>query len=88
VFTPTHASWLNQIEIWFSVMSRQALHKVSFSSREKLIERINAYIETHNQELAMPYEWSTKGKPLTGATAKGRRRNRNTPRECRKAVHC
>jgi len=88
VFTPTHASWLNQIEIWFSVMSRQALYKVSFSSREKLIERINAYIETHNQELAMPYEWSTKGKPLTGATAKGRRRNRNTPRECRKAVHC
>ncbi|MBX3170465.1 MAG: transposase [Candidatus Eremiobacteraeota bacterium] len=46
IFTPTHASWLNQIEIWFSVMSRQALRKVSFTSRQKLIERLEAYVST------------------------------------------
>ena len=54
VFTPTHASWLNQIEIWFSVMSRHALRKASFSSIDKLIGRIHAYIELHNRELALP----------------------------------
>jgi transposase len=88
VYTPTHASWLNQIEIWFSVMSRQALRKVSFSSREKLVERLLAYIETHNREMAMPYEWSTKDKPLTGVTARERRRSRSTARAFRKAFHC
>ena len=88
VFTPTHASWLNQIEIWFSVMSRQALRKVSFTSRQKLIERLEAYVSTHNLELAVPYEWSSKDKPLVGVTARERRRSRNTAREFRKADHC
>jgi hypothetical protein len=77
---------LNQIEIWFSVLSRQALRKVSFPSLDKLRERIEAYITLHNQELAASYEWSTKGKPLTGASAKERRRRRNLPKELRKAT--
>lgn len=88
VFTPTHASWLNQIEIWFSVMSRQALRRVSFTSRENLIERLKAYVSTHNLELAVPYEWSSKDKPLVGATARERRRSRSTAREFRKVAHC
>ena len=86
VFTPTHASWLNQIEIWFSVLSRHALRKVSFSSLDKLHERIEAYIELHNRELAKAYEWSTKGKPLTGASARERRRRRNLSKESRSAA--
>jgi transposase len=86
VFTPTHASWLNQIEIWFSVLSRQALRKVSFSSLDLLRARIEAYIALHNRELAMPYEWSTKGKPLTGVSAKERRRRRNLSKEVRNAA--
>lgn len=88
VFTPTHASWLNQIEIWFSVMSRQALRKVSFTSRQKLIERLEDYVSMHNSELAVPYEWSSKDKPLVGVTARERRRSRNTAREFRKAARC
>lgn len=88
VFTPTHASWLNQIEIWFSVMSRQALRKVSFSSRQKLIERLEDYVSLHNSELAVPYEWSSKDKPLVGVTARERRRSRNTAREFRRVAHC
>jgi len=86
VFTPTHASWLNQIEIWFSALSRHALRKVSFSSLSELHKRIEAYIELHNRELAMPYEWSTKGTPLKGVSARERRRRRNLPREFRKAA--
>lgn len=88
VFTPTHASWLNQIEIWFSVLHRQALYRASFTSRQHLMERLEAYIELHNRELAHPYEWSTKDKPLTGITAKRRLRNRSIPREARQAAHC
>ncbi len=85
-FTPTHASWLNQIEIWFSVMSRHALRKVSFSSLDELRKRIESYIELHNRELALPYEWSAKGKPLKGATARERRRQRSITKEFRKAA--
>lgn len=86
VFTPTHASWLNQIEIWFSVMSRHALRKVSFSSLDELRKRIESYIELHNRELALPYEWSTTGKPLRGATARERRRRRSIAKEFRRAA--
>lgn len=88
VYTPTHASWLNQVEIWFGVMARHIIHHASFKSREELRARIAAYIDLHNRELAMPYEWSTKGKPLVGATAKARRRSRNTPRGSRRAFRC
>jgi hypothetical protein len=85
-FTPTHASWLNQIELWFSALGRHALHKATFDSLDKLRGRINRYISHHNQELAKPYEWTTKGKPLTGLSARERRRRRSTLREFRKAV--
>lgn len=85
-FTPTHASWLNQVELWFSALGRHALHKASFDSLEKLKCRVTRYIAHHNQELAKPYEWTTKGKPLTGLSARERRRRRSTLREFRKAV--
>ena len=84
-FTPTHASWLNQIELWFSALSRHALCRASFSGRAELIERIENYIAHHNKELSMPYDWTTKGKPLTRATAKGRLQNRSIAREFRMA---
>lgn len=63
VYLPTHASWLNQIEIWFSVLSRQALRNVSFPSREALIGRILDYIQAHNRS-SHPYKWTYKGQPL------------------------
>lgn len=70
VFLPTHASWLNQVEIWFSVLSRQALRGVSFASREDLRQRLLDYVKLHNQALAEPYAWSTKGKPLSSGRKK------------------
>ena len=55
-FTPTHASWLNQIECWFSILSRRALKGASFTSPRQVREAINRFIEVYNQEAA-PFEW-------------------------------
>lgn len=58
-FTPTHASWLNQVEIWFSILSRQALRTASFTSVEQLKEAITRFVRVYNPK-ATPFEW-TKG---------------------------
>ncbi len=58
-FTPTHASWLNQIEVWFSILSAKALRGASFRSVKQLIEQIDAFIAAYNEDAA-PFEW-TKG---------------------------
>jgi transposase len=67
VFLPTHTSWLNQIEVWFSALSRKALRKVSFASRSALRLRIQNYISIHNRT-AKPYRWTAKGRPLKGVS--------------------
>jgi transposase len=64
VFTPNHASWLNQIEIVFSIMYRRLLKHGHFTSTEDLAEQMLAYIETHNQT-AKPFNWTYTGKVLT-----------------------
>ena len=56
-YTPTHATWLNQVEIWFSLLSRQALRTASFCSTEQLRAHIDAFIAAYNQT-AHPFEWS------------------------------
>jgi transposase len=55
-FTPTRASWLNQIECWFSILSRQALQGASFTSAPQLREAIDRFIESYNPR-AVPFEW-------------------------------
>jgi len=55
-FTPTSASWLNQIEIWFGILSRKALKNASFVSAQALKETIEAFIKRHNQ-MAKPFKW-------------------------------
>jgi transposase len=49
-FTPTRASWLNQVEIWFSILEEKSLRAASFSSVDQLREHIDAFIETYNQD--------------------------------------
>lgn len=92
VFTPTHASWLNQIEIWFSALTRQALKNVSFPSKDALATRILEYVAYHNQHRAKPYKWTTHGKPLVGSELKtprrAGRRSRSTPRRIQAATRC
>jgi transposase len=55
-FTPTHASWLNQIECWFSILGRQALQGASFTSARGLRQAIDRFIESYNLR-AVPFEW-------------------------------
>lgn len=64
VYTPKHASWLNQIEIWFSILVRRLLKNNRFNSVEELKEKILAFIEYFNQTMAGPFRWTYKGRPL------------------------
>jgi len=65
VYTPKHASWLNQIEIWFGILVRKLLRRASFTSKENLTQRILAFIEYFNDTMAKPFKWTYKGRPLT-----------------------
>jgi transposase len=62
-FTPTHASWLNQIEIFFSILYRRLLKHGIFTSEDDLAQQMLAYIETYNQT-AKPFKWTYTGKTL------------------------
>lgn len=62
-FTPTNASWLDQIEMWFSVLGRKALNRASFGSVRELQEAIYAFMDHHNRFRARPYRWTYTGTP-------------------------
>jgi len=62
-YTPTHASWRNQIEIFFSILYRRLLKHGIFFSEEDLAEQILAFIETYNQT-AKAFKWTYTGKVL------------------------
>jgi len=62
-FTPTHASWLNQIEIFFSILYRRLLKHGIFTSEDDLAQQMIAYTETYNQT-AKPFKWTYTGKVL------------------------
>ena len=64
VYTPRHASWLNQVEIWFSILSRRALKRASFNSIDALEKRLTDFIKYFNAVLAKPFRWTYAGKPL------------------------
>lgn len=64
VYTPKHTSWLNQIEIWFSILVRRVLKRGHFSSVNELRERILAFIHYFNQTMAKPFKWTYAGRPL------------------------
>lgn len=62
-FTPTHASWLNQVEIFFSILWRRLLKHGAFTSEQELAEQMLAFVETYNQT-AKPFKWTYTGKVL------------------------
>ena len=64
VYTPKHASWLNQIELWFSILVRRLLKRASFTSVVDLRERILRFITYFNQAMAKPFRWTYTGRPL------------------------
>lgn len=65
VYTPKHASWLNQVEIWFSILVRKLLRRASFKSTEELRKRILDFIDYFNETMAKPFKWTYAGRPLT-----------------------
>jgi len=62
--TPKHSSWVNQIEIWLSILVRKVLKRGSFLSVEDLQTRILAFIDYSNQTMAKPFKWTYQGKAL------------------------
>lgn len=64
-YTPKHASWMNQIELWFSLLVRQLLKRASFTSVADLEARILAFIAYFNATMAKPFKWTYGRKPLS-----------------------
>lgn len=64
VYTPRHCSWLNQVELWFSILARRLLKRSSFKSRDDLRARVLAFIDYFNAVLAKPFKWTYTGRPL------------------------
>ncbi len=63
-YTPKHSSWLNQIEIWLSILVRKLLKRGSFTSVEELQAKVLAFIEYYNHTMAKPFKWTYQGKAL------------------------
>jgi hypothetical protein len=62
-YTPKHAWWMNQIELWFSILARKLLKRGSFTSTEDLKEQVLRFIKYFNETMAKPFKWTYK--PLT-----------------------
>ncbi len=67
-FTPIHGSWLNQVELFFSVLSRRFLKRGDFANAASFEERIQRWLTTYNRDHAHPYRWTYTGEPLVRAT--------------------
>ncbi len=63
-YTPKHSSWLNQMEIWLSILVRKLLKRGSFTSVADLQAKIQQFIAYYNRTMAKPFKWTYQGKPL------------------------
>jgi transposase len=68
VFTPKHGSWLNQVELWFSVLARRFLRRGDFASAEQFEQRLGWFLKEYNEKQAHPYRWTYTGEPLVRGT--------------------
>jgi transposase len=67
-FTPIHGSWLNQVELFFSVLARRFLRRGVFASMTDFEERLQGWLHRYNSEYAHPYKWTYAGQPLVRGT--------------------
>jgi transposase len=63
-YTPRHASWMNQIEIWFSILTRKLLKRGTFTSVADLKAKVLAFVEYFNRTMSKPFRWTYHGKAL------------------------
>jgi hypothetical protein len=64
-YTPKHASWMNQVEIWFSILARKVLKRGSFTSIGDLVDKVLSFVTYYNKTMAKPFKWTYQGKALT-----------------------
>ena len=64
-YTPKHASWMNQVEIWLSILVRKVIQRGNFTSVKDLKRKVMAFIEYYNRTMAKPFKWTYQGKALT-----------------------
>ena len=60
-YTPKHASWMNQVEIWLSILVRKLLKRGNFTSLDDLRDQILAFITYYNRTMAKPIKWAYTG---------------------------
>lgn len=63
-YTPKHASWMNQIEVWFSILARKLIKRASFTSTADLEAKVLAFITYFNETMAKPFRWTYGRQPL------------------------
>jgi putative transposase len=63
-FTPTYSSWLNQVEIWFNLLTKDVIKGGIWESSEQLASQLLEYVDTYNKTRAKPFEWTYTGNPL------------------------
>lgn len=63
-FTPTYSSWLNQVEIWFNILTKDVLKGGVWKTRKQLVDQLMLYVTNYNAERAKPFNWTYTGKPL------------------------
>ena len=64
IYTPKHCWWLNQVEIWFSILSKKLIKWGNSTSQEDLQGQLEKFIEYFNETMAKPFKWTFKGFPL------------------------
>jgi putative transposase len=67
-FTPVHGSWLNQVELFFGVLTRKLLKRDDFASAEAFVQRLQSWMAYYNEQWAHPYRWTYAGTPLVRDT--------------------
>ena len=63
-YTPKHTSWMNQVEIWLSILVRKLLRRGTFASVDDLKHKVLAFIDYYNRTMAKPFKWTYQGKVL------------------------
>ena len=64
-FTPTYSSWLNQVEIWFNILTKDVVKGGIWQSSEQLASQLMEYVKTYNDTRAKPFQWTYTGDPLS-----------------------
>ena len=63
-YTPTHGSWLNQVELWFGIMTRRVLRYGNFHDPDELVDAVEGFMDVWNAQEAHPFRWTYRGTPL------------------------